>query len=180
MLALCGGNYFSRAVTDHLLTPFPYYYLPSQPQPLNGVSAIASEGPTQYQYFLKVVPTTFTSHTTSKSFATNQFSVTERATLLDPSAGGSGGSAGIPSVFFIYDFSPFRVVVEERRVPLTEFVVSLCAIVGGVLTVVGICHSVYYHGKRMVVARRVAREIEANTAAGRGGIRELVRNEGSG
>jgi hypothetical protein len=35
----------------------------------------------------------------------------------------------------VYDFSPFMVEVEESSMPFSHFLTSVCAIIGGVFTV---------------------------------------------
>ncbi len=41
----------------------------------------------------------------------------------------------LPGVFWVYDLSPFMVDASTYHTPLFEFVTGLCAIIGGVLTV---------------------------------------------
>jgi len=49
-----------------------------------------------------------------------------------------------------YDLSPFMVRVTERRTPLSSFLTSVCAIVGGVLTVAGVLDALLFAGAKMV------------------------------
>jgi hypothetical protein len=51
----------------------------------------------------------------------------------------------IPAAKFSYDMSPMTVVVQEHRIPFYHFLTSLCAIIGGVFTVIGLVDSVLYH-----------------------------------
>jgi len=92
-----------------------------------------------YQYFLKVVPTTFQS--AAGRIETNQFSVTEHVRRLDGIT-----SRGLPGVFFFYDISPIKVVVSEAAKPFLHFLTQLCAIIGGVFTVAGIVDAVVHKG----------------------------------
>jgi hypothetical protein len=57
-----------------------------------------------YQYFLKVVPTTY-SDVRNASTHTNQYSVTENFRDGGPAATGRM----LPGVFFFYDLSPIKV-----------------------------------------------------------------------
>ena len=41
----------------------------------------------------------------------------------------------LPGAFWVYDISPFMVVVSKKSTPFFEFLTGLCAIVGGVFTV---------------------------------------------
>lgn len=49
------------------------------------------------------------------------------------------GSHGIPGIFFKYDTSALKVLVSEEREPLDQFLVRLCAIVGGYFVTAGKC-----------------------------------------
>jgi hypothetical protein len=52
----------------------------------------------------------------------------------------------IASAKFTYDLSPMSVILSERRIPLYHFLTSICAIIGGVFTVIGLLDSVVYIG----------------------------------
>ncbi len=45
-------------------------------------------------------------------------------------------------VVFHYDISPLSLLIREERESFFRFIVNLCAIVGGVFTVAGMCNSV--------------------------------------
>lgn len=54
------------------------------------------------------------------------------------------------SVFFNYEISPLQVISRETRESFAHFATSLCAIVGGVLTIAGLVDSlVYGHMRRL-------------------------------
>ena len=55
----------------------------------------------------------------------------------------------IPGVFFVYDLSPFMVHVREKRMGWGSFLVSVCAIVGGVVTVAGMIASCLHWCSRL-------------------------------
>ena len=142
---------FDARHTVHSLT-FGNSY-PGQAQPLSGTSA-ALNGVAHYQYFFKVIPTTYTSTVDGVTIHSNAYSVTEKATLIDlqnPAASG-----GIPGIFLIYDFSPFRVEIVQYRNSVLSFIVSLCAIVGGTLTIVGMVYSLLRHTYDAIVSRSAA------------------------
>jgi hypothetical protein len=62
-----------------------------------------------------------------------QYSVTEHVRHISP-----GSSRGIPGVFFFYEVSPLHVEIRETyRKGYVAFFTSVCAIVGGVVTVMG-------------------------------------------
>lgn len=108
--------------------------------PLDGTIRHTDIKPFNYQYFIKVVATRYerlNKHTTE----TNQYSVTSHERSIiggrdedHPHSMHSRG--GIPGVFFSYDISPMKVINrEQRNKSFGTFLTSICAIVGGVLTV---------------------------------------------
>jgi len=54
----------------------------------------------------------------------------------------------LPSAKFSYDLSPMQVLVLESSRSFTHFVTSVCAIVGGVYTMIGIFDAVLHHSVR--------------------------------
>lgn len=55
----------------------------------------------------------------------------------------------MPTSKITYDISPLNVVVREERRSVAEFLTNLCAIIGGVFTVLGLVDSVVYHGVKV-------------------------------
>ncbi|MEW5301102.1 MAG: hypothetical protein WDW36_003982 [Sanguina aurantia] len=102
------------------------------------------DGSGMYQYFLKVVPTQFTT-LSNTSLNTNQYSVTEN---FREAAGGAQRS--LPGVFFFYDMSPIKVKIYEDSRSFLHFLTNVCAIVGGVFTVSGILDACIYQSERMI------------------------------
>ncbi len=49
-----------------------------------------------------------------------------------------------------YSISPLNVLVTQSRKSTAQFLTSLCAIIGGVFTVLGLVDSVVYHGVKTV------------------------------
>ena len=77
--------------------------------------------PTQYRYL------------NGTTIQTNQYSVTEHLRHVNP-----GSGRGLPGVFFFYEVSPLHVVIEEQyHKGYVAFFTSVCAVVGGVVTVMG-------------------------------------------
>ena len=118
-----------------------------QADPLAGTS-VASEqaGPVHHKYFVKVVPTTFT-RASGSQLSSHQYSVTNVSVVT--SADNPRQGSGIPGVFIVYDFSPVRVRVTEVSMPFTSFLVQLCAIAGGVVTIAGLIDALLYHALRL-------------------------------
>ena len=52
-------------------------------------------------------------------------------------------------VFFFYDLSPIKVNIRERRASALSFATNLCAIVGGVSTVVAFVDWAVVRAKRL-------------------------------
>lgn len=127
------GYYHSGAHIDHSLFNFSHVvnelsfgdYYPSLINPLDGVVSTTTERFQKFQYFLSVVPTKWISHTSGRSVETNQYSVTENSRTV--------GEFKVPGIFFKFDIEPLSVVVEERRVGMTKFLVRCVNIVGGVM-----------------------------------------------
>ncbi len=114
-------------------------HYPSRVNPLDGATAVLRNGSGVFQYFAKVVPTTYV-YADGKMIESCQYSVTDQfKSAHDPSKG-----FVLPGVFIIYDISPIMVKFTEKRPTFTYFLTSLCAIVGGVFTVAGIVDSVLY------------------------------------
>jgi len=115
-------------------------HYPSRVNPLDGATAVLRNGSGVFQYFAKVVPTTYV-YADGKTIESCQYSVTDQfKSAHDPSKG-----FVLPGVFIIYDISPIMVKFTEKRPSFTYFLTSLCAIVGGVFTVAGIVDSVLYN-----------------------------------
>ena len=120
-------------------------HYPNRVNPLDGATAILRNGSGVFQYFVKVVPTTY-HFAHGSSVDSCQYSVTDQfKSAHDPSKG-----FVLPGVFFIYDISPVMVKFTEKRLSLSYFLTSLCAIVGGVFTVAGIIDGILYQGGAML------------------------------
>merc|ERR1712216_117419 len=102
---------------------------PDMINPLDDTPKILYEGSGYFQYYIKIVPTTY-EPLRGTPVHTNQYSYTElfRTTSeLDK----------LPAVYFHYELSPIMARVTEQRKPLGSFLTGLCAIVGGVYTLSG-------------------------------------------
>mmetsp|Transcript_49667 Transcript_49667/g.94914 ORF Transcript_49667/g.94914 Transcript_49667/m.94914 type:complete len:344 (-) Transcript_49667:178-1209(-) len=100
--------------------------------PLDGTDRILQEdvGTGTFKYFLKVVPTTYSS-LRGPEIPTNQFSVTE---YFLPT---KGHDPQLPAVYFMYDLYPITVHIKESTRSFGHFLTRLCAVVGGVFAVSG-------------------------------------------
>ncbi|KAH0264214.1 hypothetical protein KCU71_g20220, partial [Aureobasidium melanogenum] len=58
---------------------------------------------------------------------------------------------GIPGVFFSYDISPMKVINREARSKsFSGFLVGVCAVIGGTLTVAAAIDRALYEGTQRV------------------------------
>jgi len=96
-----------------------------------------------YQYYFQVVPTTY-HFLNGTTIQTNQYSVTEHLRHVD-----FGSMRGLPGVFFIYEVSPLHVkITESYRKGWIAFFTSVCAIVGGVVTLMGMVDQYLFRTKQ--------------------------------
>jgi hypothetical protein len=91
-----------------------------------------------FQYYIQIVPTTY-KYLDGRTIETNQYSVTEHMRHVSP-----GSGRGLPGVFIFYEVSALHVVIEESRHGWIAFFTSVAAIVGGVVTVMGILDQAMY------------------------------------
>lgn len=99
---------------------------------LDGEDRIIADVYGMYQYYFQVVPTQYR-YLNGTTIQTNQYSVTEHLRHVNP-----GSGRGLPGVFFFYEVSPLHVVIEEQyEKGWVAFFTSVCAVVGGVVTVMG-------------------------------------------
>ncbi len=113
--------------------------------PLDGMLGYAEKGATMFQYYLKIVPTTY-ARADGSVFLTNQYSVTRHQKVVSLMS----GESGMPGVFFSYELAPFMVKYSEKEKSLGHFATGLCAIIGGVFTVAGILDKMIYSSARIV------------------------------
>lgn len=99
---------------------------------LDGAVNIVREGLAQYQYNIKLVPTTVR-RPGRLTVRTNQYSVTEDDMVLDVMTATSDRFH--PGVYMYYDFSPIAVIYSARPKGLLSFLTSFCAVVGGAVAI---------------------------------------------
>ena len=117
--------------------------IPKAVLPLDGKTELLDQAMIS-EYYIKVVPTTFISldGTEAHSF---QFTASHNS---------YSSNQYMAAAWFKYDVGPITVQLSEYRDPLSHFVVSLCAIVGGVFTVLGLVDAVV-HQTYINVLRKV-------------------------
>ncbi|XP_055910259.1 endoplasmic reticulum-Golgi intermediate compartment protein 2 isoform X2 [Eupeodes corollae] len=115
-------------------------------QPLEGDERIIDEESTTAQYFIKIVPTEI--QNTFSTFNTYQYSVTENIRKLDSSK----NSYGSPGIYFKYDWSAIKVIVQSDRDNVVQFAVRLCSIIAGIIIVSGIINSLLVGAHKMILS----------------------------
>jgi len=118
--------------------------------PLEGTTKIVKHGAYMFHYYIKLVPTLFSGR--GRTVYTHQYSVTDSEKNVMVT---KGQLTGLPGVFLVYEFTPFMVQKTEKAVPFGHFLVSVCAIIGGVFTVAGMIDAALYQGYR--TARKLAK-----------------------
>lgn len=109
--------------------------IPGLLNPLDGTEKVSADHNLMFQYFLTIVPTKL--ETYKMTAETHQYSVTERERVINHAA----GSHGVSGIFLKYDFSSLMVRVTEQHMPLWQFLVRLCGIVGGIFSTTGMLHN---------------------------------------
>uniref|UniRef100_UPI003AAB57B6 endoplasmic reticulum-Golgi intermediate compartment protein 2 isoform X3 n=1 Tax=Centroberyx gerrardi TaxID=166262 RepID=UPI003AAB57B6 len=108
--------------------------IPGIINPLDGTEKISPDHNHMFQYFITIVPTKLNTYQISAD--THQYSVTERERAINHAA----GSHGVSGIFMKYDISSLMVKVTEQHMPLWQFLVRLCGIVGGIFSTTGMLH----------------------------------------
>ena len=125
---------------------------PGLTNPLEGTTKTLKSGTVMYQYYTKVVPTQYNFRSGSKSIMSNQYSATQHFRTIT-----SITSKGLPGLFIFFDISPIRVRIDEQYKSFSTFLTSLCAIVGGVFTMMSLLdqwtHRTFKIGRRGVLGR---------------------------
>jgi len=119
--------------------------VPGKTDPMDGVEGIAEKGSEMFNYYIKIVPTTF-ARLDGSTFITNQFSVTRHSKVISTMM----GESGMPGIFFTYELAPVMVKYSEKQKSFGHFATSLCAIIGGVFTVSGILDKLIYTSGRIL------------------------------
>ncbi|XP_067906708.1 endoplasmic reticulum-Golgi intermediate compartment protein 2 [Heterodontus francisci] len=108
--------------------------IPGLINPLDGTEKVAIDHNQMFQYFITIVPTKLNTYKFSAD--THQYSVTERERVINHAA----GSHGVSGIFMKYDISSLMVTVTEQHMPLGQFLVRLCGIIGGIFSTTGMLH----------------------------------------
>ncbi|KAJ8599026.1 hypothetical protein CTAYLR_007702 [Chrysophaeum taylorii] len=115
--------------------------------PLDGV-VNAPDVAGQQHYLVKVIPTLVDYR------ATNQYSLAEHFLRYDAISLSSSSSSSSVGVFFSYDFFPVMIQIVHKRPTFAEFLVSICAIIGGVFAVSSIIDGIIFQSAKVLSVKR--------------------------
>ncbi|QRV74956.1 Endoplasmic reticulum vesicle transporter [Ceratobasidium sp. AG-Ba] len=132
-----GHGYTSYEHTDHNLMNLTHVihefsfgpYIPDISQPLDYSFEVTHEHFTAFQYFINVVPTTYTLPG-QDPVHTNQYSVTHYTRNLEH-------GRGTPGIFFKFDVDALSIKVSQKTTTFREFLVRIIGVVGGVWVCAG-------------------------------------------
>jgi len=82
-----------------------------------------------YFYFLKLVPHVFVDEIYNQEFRSYSYSLNHNS---------KSSQNGLGLINMIYDFTPVNMKITKQQRDLPKFLVSLCAIVGGVFVIFGL------------------------------------------
>ena len=117
---------------------------PGQVNALDGHTEVDRTGAMRTQYFVNVVPTTYT-YRSGRTLASNQFSATINSQKVDMAEARQRG-AGTPGLYVSYDMSPIAITYREYQRTFAHFLTGICAIVGGVFTITSLFDKAVYRG----------------------------------
>ncbi|GAB6029813.1 Endoplasmic reticulum-Golgi intermediate compartment protein 3 [Chamberlinius hualienensis] len=117
----------------------------SKTGPLDNLYVVAEKGAMMFQYYAKIVPSTYVTIDNNIK-DTTQFSVTRHSKVSST----SGADQVMPGVFIIYELSPMMVRYTETRKSFLHFLTGVCGIIGGIFTVAGLIDAVIYHSSNII------------------------------
>ncbi len=113
--------------------------------PLDGLKRNRAESvqlPVNYEYYIKVVPTTYHTLKGTEHYV-HQFTVNTNEVVVN----------SFPAVYFRYDLSPVTVKFTQVKESFFHFMVQVCAIVGGLFTVAGLVDSMIHSSMRRILKK---------------------------
>jgi hypothetical protein len=101
---------------------------------LDGSYFVAAEMRETKEHHVMIMPTSFGPE--DSSIETYQFTSTSHGRTRDT----------LPSMLVSYDVSPIHAHITTKETPITDFLVSLCAIIGGAVSLFGIVDAMLFTG----------------------------------
>lgn len=117
---------------------------PGQVNALDGHTEVDRTGAMRTQYFVSVVPTTYT-YRGGRALASSQFSATTNSQKVNMAEARQRG-AGTPGLYVSYDMSPIAITYREYQRTFAHFLTGVCAIVGGIFTITSLFDKAVYRG----------------------------------
>ncbi|CAG7846346.1 Uncharacterized protein C24B11.08c [Serendipita indica DSM 11827] len=125
--------------------------------PLEDVYAHTESADYMFQYFLKVVKSSYKS-LDGKAYSTHQYSTSSFERDLATMSHGKNEDGieivherqGVPGVFFNFEISPMEVIHIEQRQSWAHFITSMAAIIGGVLTVATLVDALLFNTQGLI------------------------------
>jgi hypothetical protein len=134
--------------------------------PLTDASTEMTESIGIHHYALQVVPTHYKplgadsiggkllKHANQYSYVEKQISVEQAAAQMGHITIAGQQLHKFYGVVFSYDFYPLMVVLEERREGFVSFVTSMCGIIGGVITVLGLLEKCLHTSQKAILGKK--------------------------
>jgi hypothetical protein len=142
LLGLDGREF--AALTNHQVTPTLTLPLTTDPDPRSTPNPNPNPNPHPHQtleHHVNIMPTSLRAGSSiSSPIETYQFTSTSHSRTKD----------ALPSLIVSYEVSPIQVRITATHQPLSEFLINLCAIVGGAFAIFGILDAVVFEGGNIV------------------------------
>jgi hypothetical protein len=119
---------------DRILKQVPQEH--QQFSPMDETFFITKDYHQAYHHYIKVVSTHLNMGSTSNSLMTYQFLQQSQIVFYD--------EVNVPEARFSYDISPMSVVVQKKGRHWYDYLTSLCAIIGGTFTTLGLIDALLY------------------------------------
>jgi len=133
-------------------------HLASPHTPLRSQVTTVSAGTGLYMYALQIVPSKKKRNGEIQAANLNKYTVSERAVeFAHLGRGLSFGGTTIQNfagIVVTYDFYPVAVIYETNNVGVLQFMVSLCAIVGGLVTVMSLLDKCLYRSVKVLIGKK--------------------------
>ncbi|KAI0032917.1 endoplasmic reticulum vesicle transporter-domain-containing protein [Vararia minispora EC-137] len=149
---------------SHVITEFSFGpFFPEIAQPLDNSFELTTDPFVAYQYYLRVVPTTYVAPR-SKPLDTNQYSVTHYTRVLSH-------DNGTPGIFFKFDIDPIRLTIIQRTQSFVQFLIRCFGVIGGVFVCASWALRIGSHAVEIVTGPSDGGALAPQTAARASGLR---------
>eukprot|EP00981_Chlorochromonas_danica_P009714 scaffold2799_cov159-Ochromonas_danica.AAC.31 len=110
-----------------------------------------------YQYSMQIIPTQYRELWGDTSYM-NQYALSEKHLNVEQ-ASKNDPFFPVPvrdfqGLLFTYDFQPVMVQMEEHREHVVDFLCSLCGIIGGVITILGLFERCLHSSQKALIGKK--------------------------